>query len=177
MLALAQYLHLDAAVFGSIDRQNGQFEISLRVTPATKAGSVAGESSAIAKEDVMLAASDETSKLAETFLARETDSTTFDKTYPGSGRGGHSFPRCVYCPSAEYSESARKEKFQGTVTLEAVVDENGRASDVRVLRRMPGGLTDKAIESVQQWRFQPATDSAGNPVAVRQVIEVTFHLY
>jgi TonB family protein len=38
------------------------------------------------------------------------------------------------------------------------------------------GLDQKAIEAVQQWRFQPATKD-GRPVAVQISVEVSFKLY
>ncbi len=38
------------------------------------------------------------------------------------------------------------------------------------------GLDQKAIESVRQWKFEPATKD-GVPVAVRVNVEVQFRLY
>lgn len=177
LLALAAYEHMDAAVFGNINRQGGTFNVSIRVTPTTKNNLTAPMPDVVARENVAIASSDETEKLAETFIARGANPRDIDKTYPAAGRNGYSFPKCLYCPGAQYSEPARKAKFQGTVALSAIVTADGRTDDIKVVSRLPGGLTDKAIEAVQQWKFQPAVDSAGNPVAVKQIIEVTFHLY
>jgi TonB family protein len=68
-------------------------------------------------------------------------------------------------------------KFQGTVFLSAVVKADGEASDIEVIKRLPFGLTNKAVEAVRKWRFEPARDADGRPVAVKQVVEVSFHLY
>jgi TonB family protein len=58
-----------------------------------------------------------------------------------------------------------------------VVTEDGRAADIKVVKRAPFGLANAAVETIQQWKFEPAKDPDGRPVAVRQMIEVTFHLY
>jgi protein TonB len=90
--------------------------------------------------------------------------------------GGVSAPRPIYDPEPEYSEDARKAKFQGNVILQIVVGTDGRPRDLRVARSLGMGLDEKAIEAVRQWRFEPATKS-GVPVAVVVNVEVTFRLY
>ncbi len=105
---------------------------------------------------------------------------------PGSGGGigggvfrvggGVSAPRVLENPSPDYSEEARKAKFQGTVVLWLIVDANGKPRDVRVARSLGMGLDQKAIEAVRQWRFQPAVKD-GSPVSVQINVEVNFHLY
>lgn len=100
--------------------------------------------------------------------------------FPSVARGGVNgvgFPSCIYCPQAGYDPEAVVHKLQGTVELEVTVDESGEAKDIRVKVGLPYGLTQQAINSVQKWRFQPAKGPDGKPVAVRQGIEVTFHLY
>jgi TonB family protein len=96
---------------------------------------------------------------------------------PRASTKGHSSPSCIYCPQARYSAEASRAKFQGNVVLEITVDEDGHARDIRVKRGLPLGLTGQAIEAVQEWRFKPAVDPDGNPVAVRTAVEMTFHLY
>lgn len=90
--------------------------------------------------------------------------------------GGVSAPRAVFDPEPEYSEEARRAKFQGTVVLLVVVDASGRPRDVRVNRSVGMGLDEKAIEAIRTWRFEPATKD-GRPVAVRISVEVNFRLY
>ena len=60
--------------------------------------------------------------------------------------------------------------------LSVVIGVDGRASNIVVLKALPYGLTAKAVEAVASWKFKPAQDPHGNPAAVRQAIEVTFHL-
>ena len=90
--------------------------------------------------------------------------------------GGVSAPRAIYDPDPEYSEEARKAKFQGTVLLWVVVGPDGRPHDIRVQRSLGMGLDEKAIEAVRQWKFQPSIRD-GHPVAVEVNIEVNFRLY
>ena len=90
--------------------------------------------------------------------------------------GGVSAPKALYAPDPEYSEEARKSKFQGTVVLWLVVDANGRPEQVRVQRALGMGLDEKAIEAVKLWKFEPAKKD-GHPVPVMINVEVNFRLY
>ena len=90
--------------------------------------------------------------------------------------GGVSAPKAVYAPDPEYSEEARKAKYQGTCVLWLVVGPDGRPRDIRVARTLGLGLDEKAIEAVRTWKFEPAMKD-GKPVAVQINVEVEFRLY
>jgi TonB family protein len=90
--------------------------------------------------------------------------------------GGVSAPRALYAPDPEYSEEARKAKYQGTVVLWVVVGPDGRPHDIRVQRTLGMGLDEKAIEAVRTWKFEPARLN-GQAVAVQINVEVNFRLY
>jgi protein TonB len=92
------------------------------------------------------------------------------------GMAGVTLPRALYDPDPEYSEEARKSKYQGSVVLRLVVDAEGRPRDLRVQRSLGMGLDEKALAAVSKWRFQPAT-LHGQPVAVQINVEVTFRLF
>jgi len=85
-------------------------------------------------------------------------------------------PRAIYNPEPEFSEEARKAKYQGLCTLEVVVDTNGRPTNIRVVGALGMGLDEKAIEAVKNWRFEPAMKD-GHPIAVAVNLEIDFHLY
>lgn len=89
--------------------------------------------------------------------------------------GGVSAPGVLFKVEPEYSEEARKAKFQGTVVLSIVVDPNGKARDIRVVRPLGLGLDEKAIEAVMKWRFKPGMKD-GAPVPVQATVEVNFRL-
>ncbi len=90
--------------------------------------------------------------------------------------GGVSAPRAIYQPDPEYSDEARKAKYQGTVTLWVVIGPDGRVHDAKVYRSLGMGLDEKALESVKTWRFEPARKD-GQAVPVQVNIEVNFRLY
>jgi TonB family protein len=94
-----------------------------------------------------------------------------------SGAGGYSFPACIHCPQARYTDAAVIAKAAGTVTLSVVIGADGKAQRISVQRALPCGLDQRAIEAIKDWSFRPATGPDGKPAAVNQTIEVTFHLY
>lgn len=89
--------------------------------------------------------------------------------------GGVSAPQLVFKVDPEYSEQARKSKFQGVVLLSLVVQKDGTVRDIRVVRALGLGLDEKAVEAVRQWRFRPG-EKAGVPVDVSAQVEVIFRL-
>lgn len=90
--------------------------------------------------------------------------------------GGVSPPRAIYSPEPEFSEEARKAKYQGVCTLGVVVGADGRPREIHVLSSLGMGLDEKAIETVKTWRFEPGMKD-GHPVNVQIAVEVDFHLY
>ena len=76
---------------------------------------------------------------------------------------GVSQPVPIFRPDPDYSEQARKAKYQGTVILAIIVDENGEPTHIRVVKPLGMGLDEKAIEAVEKWRFRPGMKD-GNPV-------------
>lgn len=92
---------------------------------------------------------------------------------PGNGV---SAPHALYDPDPEYSDEARRAKYQGNVILSLVVDASGHVRDIRVARSVGMGLDEKAIEAVQKWKFAPGMKD-GRPVAVQVSVEVNFRLY
>ncbi len=102
----------------------------------------------------------------------------------GGGYGGERYrpgrgvtvPQAIYSPDPEFSEEARKAKFQGTCTLMIVVAADGHPTNIRVVGSLGMGLDEKAIEKVRTWRFEPG-EKDGHPVNVEMAVEVDFHLY
>jgi TonB family protein len=90
--------------------------------------------------------------------------------------GGVSAPRALYTPDPDYSEEARKARYQGVVVLWLIVGSDGRPRDLKVARSLGMGLDQKAIEAVKNWRFAPAIRD-GHAVAVQINVEVSFRLY
>lgn len=90
--------------------------------------------------------------------------------------GGISAPKPIATPDPEYTDEARRAKIQGTCILWLIVGADGHPRDIRVVRGLGYGLDAKALETVKQWRFEPA-QKAGTPVNVQVSVEVVFRLY
>ena len=89
--------------------------------------------------------------------------------------GGVTAPSLLYKVEPEYSEEARKAKYQGVVLLYVEVDAGGRAQNIRVLHSLGLGLDEKAMEAVRKWKFRPGYKD-GKPVRVVAEVEVNFRL-
>jgi protein TonB len=73
-----------------------------------------------------------------------------------------------------YPTLARQASIQGAVLLQAVIDKDGRVSELQVLSGSPL-LARAALDAVKQWRYQP-TLLNGQPVEVETTITVSFVL-
>jgi TonB family protein len=87
-----------------------------------------------------------------------------------------SAPVAIYAPDPDYSDKARKGKYQGTTVFTVVVDRTGQVSRIKMVRPLGMGLDEKGVEKIGEWKFKPAQRN-GEPVAVEVNIEVTFNLY
>ncbi|MGB9120286.1 MAG: energy transducer TonB [Candidatus Angelobacter sp.] len=85
-------------------------------------------------------------------------------------------PEVKFTPAPEYSAIAQYEKYQGIVVVSVVVASDGRVHNVHLLRPLGMGLDEIARDTVQTWRFRPATHNK-EPVAVEMNIEAAFNLY
>jgi TonB family protein len=90
--------------------------------------------------------------------------------------GGVSAPQLIYSPDPEFSDEARRAKYQGVCVVSLIVDAQGNPQRVAVVRHLGMGLDEKAVEAVKQYKFKPAT-LQGKPVPVEVNIEVNFRIY
>jgi len=84
-------------------------------------------------------------------------------------------PQKILAPQPRYTEEARQARIQGVVILQAIVDTVGNVTDVEIIKGLPLGLSESAIEAVSAWKFRPAT-LEGVPVAVFFNLTVSFRL-
>lgn len=84
-------------------------------------------------------------------------------------------PTILYKAKASYTEDARQNGIEGEVVLNVVFAWDGTINSIRVVRGLPDGLTEKAIEAAKKTRFQPAVNN-GMPVSVRGDLSFTFAL-
>lgn len=156
----------DAVIQGKISREDDHLKISVRATKSKDK-----DREIVETADVTIPVTPALANLTQTYLETDLD-------VPESGDNGSSFPACMNCPSAQPSQAAHDAKFPGgTVVLIVVIMPDGRVRDIQIAKELPYGLTSCAVEAVKHWTFKPATGRDGKPMAVRQIIEVTFHLY
>jgi TonB family protein len=91
--------------------------------------------------------------------------------------GGVSAPVALNSVEAEFSDEARRAKYQGVVLISMIVDANGMPQNPRVVRPLGMGLDEKALEAVRKYRFKPAMKEGKTPVPVMITVEVNFRLY
>ncbi|HZB88537.1 MAG TPA: energy transducer TonB [Terracidiphilus sp.] len=91
--------------------------------------------------------------------------------------GGVSNPVPVFTPDPEFSDEARRAKYQGLCLISLIVDVHGNVQDPRVIRALGMGLDEKALEAVAKYKFKPAMKDGKTPVPVRVTVEINFRLY
>ena len=104
---------------------------------------------------------------------------------PGAGEGqeegpvyitvGITRPEILRKVDPRYTEMARRAGVQGTVIIEAIIDEKGNVTAQRVLKALPMGLDQAAMDAIRQWRFKPAYRGS-EPVKVYYTLTVNFML-
>jgi TonB family protein len=77
---------------------------------------------------------------------------------------------------AKYTPEAREAKVEGVVVLRVIFRSDGTITQLKVVKELPYGLTEKAIEAANKIKFKPA-EKDGKPVSVNGHIEYTFSLY
>jgi len=92
------------------------------------------------------------------------------------GIGGVSKPIAIRTPEAEFSDEARRNKYQGVCVVSIIVDARGYPRNPRVVQSLGMGLDEKALEAVAGYRFKPAMKD-GRPVAVTMNVAVNFRLF
>jgi TonB family protein len=91
--------------------------------------------------------------------------------------GGISAPSVIHSVEAEFSDEARRAKYQGVCMVSLIVDAQGNPQDIHVARALGMGLDEKAIEAIRQYKFKPAMKDGKTAVPVMITIEVDFRLY
>jgi TonB family protein len=101
----------------------------------------------------------------------------------GGGTGGGAYapgsvtrnPSILHQERPEYTPDAMRAKIQGIVVIGCIVQPDGKATDLKVIRSLGFGLDEKAIETVRKWVFKPAM-RMDQPVPLYITIELQFNL-
>jgi len=104
---------------------------------------------------------------------------------PGGGQGGdptftsrevEQRARLLSKPEPQYTDEARRNQISGTVMLRVIFSSSGEVVQIRALRTLPFGLTERAIAAARQIKFVPAV-KGGRAVSVHMQLEYNFQLY
>ena len=79
-------------------------------------------------------------------------------------------------PDPVYTEVARRNNVSGTVRLRILLRADGMAKVLRVVKGLPDGLTERAIEAAERVKFRPA-ERDGRPVSSVITLEYNFNIY
>ena len=79
-------------------------------------------------------------------------------------------------PEPLYTESARKFRVTGTVTLRVVLASTGEVERISIITRLPHGLTARAVEATRQVKFVPA-EKDGRRVSQYATFQYNFNIY
>ncbi len=165
-------------------------EVLSRVTLELGTDAILFGTLAMSREEVVLSMTliDSTGKTLHKSEYREHLPNSFRGFFPATqdssndvyyfpGLDGVVNPKCIACPNPSYTDAARRSHSNGSLVVATTVSEVGRPEKMSVLNDPGDGLADQSLRAIQGWKFEPARDPAGHPVAVRLPIEVTFRLY
>jgi len=82
----------------------------------------------------------------------------------------------TYKPEPGFTEKARSQNTSGVVRLRVVLGSDGLVRNIVAIKRLPNGLTERAIEAARKIRFTPAT-LQGRPVSQAVVLEYNFEVF
>ena len=82
----------------------------------------------------------------------------------------------VFKPEPTYTEEARRKRVSGPVRLRLVLGKAGDVRDVSVIKSLPEGLTERALDATRYMLFFPALKD-GRPASQYVVVEYGFHIF
>jgi TonB family protein len=84
-------------------------------------------------------------------------------------------PIITYRVEPKYTAEALEKRISGIVILEVIIGKDGRVREAQVLKPLPYGLDQAAVDAVKQWQFRPGTLN-GEPVDVLFNLTINFKL-
>ncbi len=102
---------------------------------------------------------------------------TIDYTQPFSASALTQKARIISKPEPPlYTEAARKFAVSGTISMRLILMVSGEVGGITIIKRLPHGLTQKAIEAAKQTKFEPAMKD-GRLVSQYVQMEYNFNIY
>jgi TonB family protein len=91
--------------------------------------------------------------------------------------GPVSAPVLLHSVDPEFSDEARRAKYQGVCVVQIIIDAHGNPHNPRVVRALGMGLDENAIKAIMQYRFRPAMKDGKTPVPVMENVEINFRMF
>jgi TonB family protein len=79
-------------------------------------------------------------------------------------------------PEPSYTREGRRHMTKGFVVLRLILSADETVKHIEVVKGLPDGLTEKAMEVAQKIKFKPAKKD-GKPVSVWVEVEYGFYVY
>jgi TonB family protein len=81
--------------------------------------------------------------------------------------------RLLSKPSARYTDAAKRNNQEGSVTLKVEFLASGEIGEVFVVKGLPFGLTEQAVAAAKQIKFEPAKKN-GQPLTTLKTVVYSF---
>jgi TonB family protein len=91
--------------------------------------------------------------------------------------GGVGTPECERCPEPQFAPADVIRASEGLVAMNVIISREGAVLQVDVTKSGGARFDEPAVAAVRTWKFKPARDSDGNPVTVRQLVQVSFRIF
>jgi len=106
-----------------------------------------------------------------------SDATILDASkFSPDHKDGTTPPSCQYMPPPPYTKEARKAKYEGIAVVEAIIELDGRLSNMRIVKSPGLGLDESVLQTLKKWRCTPAKGPDGKFKRTSIPFEVTFRL-
>lgn len=160
--AFIENLKSDAMLVGELDLTGAKPRLNVKL--------YAREGNELARASVEFPDLQEFAK-ASLEASTETEQGAYE-----AGKNGIGSPLCASCPSPDLTTAALRHKTSGVVELKVWIDADGNVTQEQVLRGLPDGLSESALDKVRSWKFKAAVNSEGKPVTVFVRVLVDFQL-
>lgn len=166
-LWVARQLGIGSVVIGNISLQGSQIVVEVNLYRVDTR-------EPIKSFELASLSSDEVRTMARASFG--SSASRIDPTIPVASQNGYTQPICVSCPvPATYGDATNAYRTQGAVVLMAVIGSDGTVQKLTVQDALPDGFTEKSIQAVRGWKFQPALGPDGKPAEVQYLIRIRFN--
>ena len=90
--------------------------------------------------------------------------------------GGDKALQNYFNNAIQYPVIAKQQGFEGKVIASAIVDENGKLTNIQIIQSVGGGCDEEVIRVLSDMPAWKPANQAGHTVALKQIFSFTFKL-